>query len=255
MFHSGSHRFTLLTVINIPVTTEKTYYFRVNFPLVTLDYCGLFTWICWIFCIFIRAASGDTTVPLRHKLKWHPRRKNWPHSITPFKLVFPYVFFLRTRRRRPKVSGGLTGRWWMDVKGVILDKQRPGPHAATSWKIRLFHQHPREIVWRFHTSFRLHTLSFSLRGTYIIPRVRKENNTYPSYSPNHTNTHALRWHWRVISDTWHREHSPFPSKGHCFFDKLDQLTFVPSTCCYGQINASVFRLISDPSPPRSFMSL
>lgn len=38
MFHS--YRFTLLTVINIPVTTGKTYYFRVNFLLVTLDYCG-----------------------------------------------------------------------------------------------------------------------------------------------------------------------------------------------------------------------
>ena len=99
--------------------------------------------------------------PAETQIKVAPKNVQMTTFHHSFQTCLSLFFFLNPYGHRPKVSGRLTGHWWMDVKGVILDKQCLGPHAATSWKIYLLHRQLRETVWRSLTSSLLLTLSFT----------------------------------------------------------------------------------------------
>lgn len=169
---------TSFKVMNTPVSLPlarlneqiKTHHLRDGSLLVTSDRSSSLAWILPPDNTFCACAASRGHHPAETHA--HTQIKIQPVNIqlTTFHHSFRtclYLIFSLTHTRL-KVSGGLAGCWWMDVKGVILDKQSLGPHAATSWKICLLHQQMREIVWRSLTSSLSLTLSLSLHGTYIF---------------------------------------------------------------------------------------
>lgn len=140
--------------------------------------------------------------------------------------VIPISLFL--------VNGVLVGHWWMDLKGVNLDKQNPGPHAATSWK-----NMPVKATAEGNSS-EVSRIPSIARSVSLSPC-----NTIASWKWKITRLHwseacsATKWFQHLTFDTWHKEHtlrftrSMFPSSSG---------TSSPPAGFYSQINTSASNL-------------
>lgn len=205
----------------------------------------------WMLFIFVSAVSRVCR-PAETEIKIAPKNVEPTTFHHFFRTRLSLICLLTPHRQRPKVSEGLTGRWWMDVKGVILDKQSSGPHAATSWKICLLQQQLREMVCSSLTSS---PGALYVEHTYfVIPWKWKITRLHHCIS----DTLRLSWqqYWRLISNTRHKERTLSPAQGQCF---LTNGGAANSPASHMLIQPSKFDclcpLISDATLPRSFKSV